>query len=265
MATANLDLRFGPAPTHYGMLSAARFVETKKLIAVRRHVEFVTSQHLAGLIYGDAGLGKTTAVRYVLTVMLKISFAEVTFSDSPNRRENIDVLHRAICGRPGTGSAGDIEADLRRAVCDAVVVLVVDEVESIKIHRLTALRKLQDVTGARLSVIYIGDTNADKQLREDLRLDDRLLTGVQFKGMSFDQVAELLPGYHPLYAGVPRATLRKLNDNVLHGRWRAIAKYTLCAQYVIDTDDTLTDPSLAGSELMPRATRLFWNGAGART
>lgn len=263
MASASADLRFGPAPTHYGMLDAANFVETKKLKAVRRLVELVTSCHLAGLVYGDAGLGKTTAVRYVLTVILKIPFAEVTFSDSPNRRENLDTLHRAICGRPGTGTAGDIEAALRRAVCDADVVLVVDEVESIKIKRLTALRKLQDVPGARLSVIYIGDTNADEQLRGDLRLDDRLLTGLEFKGMNFNQVAEHLPGYHPLYADAPRATLRALHDTVLHGSWRAIAKYTVCAQFVIDTDESLTDPSIAGVDLVPRATRLFWSGAGA--
>jgi len=201
------DLKFGPAPTHYGMLDGASFVETAKLKAVARLIRLVIATKQAGLIFGDAGLGKTTAVRYVLRVILEIPFAEVTFSDSPNRRENVDTLHRAILGRPGEGTAATIEAALRRAVCDRDVVLVVDEVESIDIKRLTTLRKLQDVPGARLAVIYIGDSNADAQLRADLRLDDRLLTGLRFDAISFDAIATHLPRYHPLYADLPRKTL----------------------------------------------------------
>lgn len=262
MSRPGVDLQFGPPPTHYGMMSDASFVVTRKLLAVERLVRLVTSSHQAALIFGDAGLGKTTAVRYVLSVRLRKPFAEVTFSGSPHPRENVDTLHRAILGRPGVGTAAKIEGELRREVREHDVILVVDEVESIKIERLTALRKLQDVPGARLSVIYIGDAKSKTRMQEDKRLTDRLLTGLEFKRMNFEQFTEKLTDYHPLYEGVPSTVVKRLHDHVLHGSWRAIAKFTLCAQFVIDFDDELVgERSLVNSDVVSRATRLFWDGA----
>lgn len=264
MAVLDGDLRFGPPPTHYGALTDAAFIETKKLLAVERLVALAIRSHQAALIYGDAGLGKTTAVRYVLGVKLNKQFAEVTYSDSPHRRENVDTLHRAILGRPGVGTAGKIEADLRRAVRENDIILVVDEVESINIERLTALRKLQDVTAARLSIIYIGDAASATRMMQDRRLDDRLLTGLEFKQMNFAQFTEKLTDYHPLYTNLPRTLARKLHDEVLHGSWRAIAKFTVCAQFVIDSEENLEgERSLRNDQVVLMATRLFWNGASA--
>jgi len=262
MSRPDIDLRFGPPPTHYGVMPAASFIVTKKLLAVERLIRLVTASHQAALIFGDAGLGKTTAVRYVLSVKLKKPFAEVTFSGSPHLRENMDTLHQAILGRPGIGTAAKIEAELQRAVRQHDVILVVDEVESIKIDRLTAIRKLQDVPGSRLSVIYIGDAGSKRRMEEDKRLADRLLPGVEFKKMTFEQFVEKLTDYHPLYEGVPRAVAKRLHDDVLHGSWRAIAKFTLCAQFVIDFDDELDgDRSLSNTQVASRAKHLFWDGA----
>ncbi len=99
-------------------------------------------------------------------------------------------------------------------------------------------------------------------MQEDKRLADRLLTGLEFKKMNLEQFIESISDYHPLYKGVPRAVVKRLHDDVLDGRWRAIAKFTLCAQFVIDFDDELEgERSLSNTDVVSRAKRLFWDGA----
>ena len=158
-------------------------------------------------------------------------FAELVFSETPNRKETVDAIHVAFFGRPGQGNSGQIERRLKIAFAERDLILVVEEFESLNNKRLHLVRTLQDFAGSRLTVFLVGDETSRTEVDRDRRLSRRILTDVHFAPMSLDAVLKHLPSYHPLFADAKPSMLAELYEESFDGNWGDIARWTRIAEY----------------------------------
>ena len=249
----------GPAPSHYSAQTKARFVETRKVHAVRRHLALSLRVRQPVLIWGDVGLGKTSAVRWTLGQLVGGEFAEITFAQNPNRRENIAAVHDALRGFPGVGTAASIERATKRWICDHPFVLVVDEIETIALDRLAMLRTLMDHPGSQLVLVLIGSKEARGRITADPRFMSRLLTDVAFSPMGKEATYPAMREYHPAYREMPRTTLREIYELRTRGEWRAIAKFTACLEWA--AEELGDDIANVAESTLSAASRYFAGGA----
>lgn len=219
-----------PRPEHFGQMQGASTVPWAKLEEVRVKVAITLEARQIMLLSGPAGTGKTHALRYVLQGH---DFAELVFSETPNRNETLNAIHIALFGKPARGNAGEIERTLRIALRQHRVILVVDEVESLNNKRRHLLRILQDFPGSQLTLFLIGDESSREIVDSDPRLSRRILTDVHFTAMSCTAVQKYLPAYHPMFAGVGKRLLRELYEESFGGTWGNIARWTKLAEYAL--------------------------------
>jgi hypothetical protein len=247
---------YSPPPDHYGGLRHAVIVPTTKYQRLERRIRHAARAKRSVLVTGPAGTGKTNAVRYVLRDQ---PFAEVTFSDAPNRRETLDAIHEGLLGEPGQGSAASIERALRRAIRVEPFFLVVDEVESLSAQRISLLRKLEDIAGSQLTLVLIGDTEAVATIRSDARLFGRVRGHIGFEPMNYRAAAKYLPAYHPAYRNVSDLRLRQLHAEQMHGNWRAIARFTDVIEATAEDHGCELDGCLNDDQFVALVIDDFWN------
>lgn len=240
-----------PKPEHFGAMEHAATIPWAKLNEVEEKVAMTLAARQIMMVWGHPGTGKTHALRYALRAHV---FAELVFSETPNRKETVDAIHVALFGRPGQGNAGQIERRLKIAFAERDVILVVEEFESLNNKRLHLVRTLQDFAGSRLTVFLVGDESSRAEVDRDRRLSRRILTDVHFASMSLEAVLEHLPTYHPLFAEAKPSRLAQLYQECFNGNWGDIARWTRIAEYTAAEEgaSTLTP------RLIAKVQARFW-------
>lgn len=130
---------FVPTPTARRVLAALSYAQTAADIAV---------------IYGGAGLGKTSAIRQYVRTGLNVWHVTMTPASA-----SVVTAMEEICRALGMGDVGGA-AKLHRAVCRKVAntngLLVIDEAQHLSVQALDQIRSIHDAT--EIGIALVGNT-----------------------------------------------------------------------------------------------------------
>ncbi|WP_141278507.1 AAA family ATPase [Pseudonocardia hydrocarbonoxydans] len=107
--------------------------------------------------------------------------------------------------------------------------LVVDEAQQLNRECIEFLRYLHDHRLTRFALLLVGGDGAWKVLAKEPMLRSRIYRRVVFRALTGDQVCELIPRFHPVYADAPPELLLFVDDHFAHGNLRDWAAFTATA------------------------------------
>lgn len=223
---------------HYLNLRDANVINTEDVLYTETEVRLTLEARAMSVFWGEAGVGKTTAVGIALA---GTPHTNVVFTSKPTLLQTASRLYEAATGNAATGNRYAVEGRL----CDALTedqVITIDEAQLLQRDCLHQLRQLHDRPETRFTLIFVGGPECYANLAGDPMLASRLYVCHEFRTLSETDVLQSIPGYHPIYARAPPEMLLEINDKFAHGLWRAWAKFTLaaareCTRRGIETPD----------------------------
>lgn len=147
-----LESRAERAKLAASLPAAPAWVETHTAKRVLAGLSYAQMAGDISVIYGGAGLGKTSAAKYYAQNHPNVWLATMTSSTNTlgSALERVAIA----CGiRPTSTRASRIEADLVERLEETGGLLIVDEAQHLNTRALEALRGLHDATGVGLAIM----------------------------------------------------------------------------------------------------------------
>ncbi|MFG1663828.1 AAA family ATPase [Streptomyces sp. Y7] len=221
--------------------------------SVRAVAEAVGQAMVAGgaaCVFGDAGRGKTVALRMALSdpsAGWGVSWVRVPV------RPSVSELRRAVfeaLALPGRFPHRSAEADERivGALGEARV-LVVDEAQRLPVPCLEYLQSLWDHPQARMALVLCG-AGSERAVARVPQLASRVCAWQEVGRLAGSEVAATVSAFHPLWAGVAGGEVAWIDQSCTHGVFRTWAALTTHLQNAL-----LTGPDAAVDRALLR--RLF--------
>ena len=216
---------------HYLGLRDASVLATRDLLLTGRVITDLIESEAMGAIVGPAGLGKTFAIEHALASREE-QVITLTFEARLTMRLVADRLLVAMTGAPGSGT--------RFAMTDQLLNRLSDR------RRLVVIGEAQNLNRDCFEVPAPPPRRSRHPVRAAVRRRRRVLGGpgsradapqpdyrrVAFRALSDADVLALIPGYHPIYAGVDPELLVLINDKAANGRLRSWAAFTQTASLI---------------------------------
>ncbi|MEU6201156.1 ATP-binding protein [Streptomyces sp. NPDC047061] len=244
-ATSGLPAGESSAVAGVALPAGAKLVRTSSVRAVAEAVGQAMAVQGAVCVFGDAGRGKTAAVRMALGEVLpgwKVTWVPVPVRSSVAgmRRAVFDAL--ALPGRfPHTSTRAD--AAVVGALGEARV-LVVDEAQRLPVPCLEYLQSLWDHPGTRVTLVLCG-AGSERALSRLPQLASRVDAWQEVPRLAGVEVATVVTGFHPLWRTVPASELTWIDQSCAHGTFRTWAALTAHLQNaLLTTADTSVDRAL---------------------
>ncbi len=244
-ATSGLPVGQSGALAGVALPAGARLVRTSWVRAVAEAVGQAMAVQGAVCVFGDAGRGKTAAVRMALGEVppgWKVTWVPVPVRPSVAgmRRAVFDAL--ALAGRfPHTSARAD--AAVAGALGEARV-LVVDEAQRLPVPCLEYLQSLWDHPGTRITLVLVG-AGSERALSRLPQLASRVVAWQEVPRLTGAEVASVVTGFHPLWRTVPAPDLTWIDHSCAHGTFRTWAALTAHLQNaLLTTADAVVDRAL---------------------
>lgn len=212
---------------HYLGLAGAHVVATEALLALRDNLADVLEARAMMCVHGDAGLGKTLSVNAALRALGPAGVCRVQFRARPTPRDIRHVLFDAL-GCSGTPPMRPIEFDslLKRVLAERPRVLVCDEAQWLSRECFEFWRHLWDDRGTDIAIVFVGGGDCYRVLRREPMLSSRVYVWQEFRRMSREQVLDVIPVYHPVWADADAELIAYVDAHAGHGNFRAWSKVT---------------------------------------
>ena len=196
--TLDIDAR----ADHYLGLAGANVVATGALLAVRDNLTDVLAARAMMCVHGDAGLGKTLSVNASLRTLAPTEVCRVQFRARPTPRDIRHVLFDAL-GCSGTPPMRPIEFDalLKRVFAERPRVLVCDEAQWLSRECFEFWRHLWDEPRTDIAIVFVGGGDCYRVLKREPMLSSRVYVWQEFRRLTREQVLDVIPVYHPVWAG----------------------------------------------------------------
>lgn len=191
-----------------------------------------------GVVVGDAGIGKTTAIKRYAASNSDVILIEADLGYTA--RDLFAELHRK-CGFDGLGSINRMKDDVIDKLRDSGRLIIIDEAEHLPVRALDLLRRINDKAGA--GILFCGL----KRFMENLRLKQAdfayLYTRVGFK-VSLEQlqaqdieaiVHEAIPGSNGLW---------KAFHQECHGNGRVLSKLVARTVRIAEVNGAAVTPEI---------------------
>lgn len=220
-----------PEPRHYLGLKGANVVTTDALNDTLDLLRMVWRHNAIGVILGEAGMGKTFSLQTALSLMPDIDFIWITLPTDTTARLVSQKLVEALTGEPATKIERNevLRLKAQQLLLERRCLVVVDESQHLHRTGIEAMRYVHDACGCSFPIILAGGNGCWDVLSKQPMLRSRIFDAVRHVPMTMNDVLEVLPEYHPIYAGVDRAVLEMVNDKYCQGVFRNWAAFTLKA------------------------------------
>lgn len=221
---------------HYLKLRGAAVVATDQLLDTRDLVADLLEVKGMGAVYGPAGTGKTFAVDQALGEHPQRLWMRTVFRSRPTTRYVRHELYVQI-GLGVVPPASPVETDvlLKRALGERVRLVVIDESQWLNRECFEYLRYLHDDPSTAFALLLVGGAGCYEVLRREPMLDSRLYAHLRFAELTSQEVAAVIPVYHPIYKGVPLSLITLVDECCAHGNFRTWAKFTHHAQRFLES------------------------------
>lgn len=136
---------------HDQLPRAPEYVETpsaEKVIGALRYAQIAGD---IAVVYGGAGLGKTTAIRQYQRGAPNVWHATM----SPSTASVVPCLDEIVeaCGVAATGGASRLHRAICRRVADSNGLIVIDEAQHLSVAALDQVRAIHDATGVGIALV----------------------------------------------------------------------------------------------------------------
>lgn len=236
-----------PASDHYTQLPDAQVVTTRALLTARENITDTISARAMMCIHGGAGLGKTLAVNFCLrTLDPAEDVCRIAFRARPTARAVRHELFTAL-GLPGEPPRHPSEFD--RLLLDALAAeprtLVVDEAQWLNRETFEYFRFAWDNPYTQIAVIFVGGEGAHTVLRKEPMLSSRIFIWQHFTRLTPEEVQQVIPLYHPLWADADPDDISFADSRAAHGNFRNWARLTAHTRTALErTGRTQVDQEL---------------------
>lgn len=214
----------------------SRIIATPQLQLARHVVTDITAHEAVGVIHGNAGLGKTFAVRTCAQAMSAGTgrleaprVCTLSFAPQPTLRQIVDGLYLALTGSRGSKSRFHITRELIAELAATPRLVVVDEAQRLTGHGIELLRHLHDDENTRFGLLYVGGDGCWEVLSREPMLASRIWRRLAITPLQRDVVPEAIRAYHPMYADADDDLLHHIDDRFAHGIWRNWASFSSTA------------------------------------
>lgn len=241
---------------HHLDLQDAAVLQTRHLLLTEQAVADLIDSEAMGAIVGAAGLGKTFAIAHAADARTEPVVA-LTFEGRPTMRLIADRLLHAFTGVPAHGTRFAMTDELLHRLAERRRLIVIGEAQNLTRDCFEYLRHLHDDPATRFALLFDGGDGCWEVLAREPMLRSRIYRRVAFSALTDTDVLELIPSYHPIYAGVQPDLLVLINDKAARGRLRSWAAFTHTAAAICrQTSTARIDARIA------RSTMALLGGAG---
>ncbi len=231
---------------HYLNLEGARTINTSWFKLTQLAVADVVDELAMGAFHGDAGLGKTFAVRYAVAGLKRggLDCPWVEFPEKPTMRRLASGALRAVTGVDHSGDRYGLISDLGQVLSERPRLLVVDEAQRLNRDCIETLRHLHDDPGTCFALALVGGNDCWSVLSRYPMLRSRIFARVAFEAMNFEQVLQVIPRFHGIYEHADPQLLALIDDHCAHGNFRGWASFTKRAAKLCAAQNaaTVTEP-----------------------
>lgn len=172
-----------------------------------------------GLIDGPPGTGKTTFAQWAAEKCDRPSAIAVM----PENPAPLDLLRISITAVTGHNPTGDnkteMEAELSSALGEWQGLLILDEVQNVRVKGLTEARYIHDIARPRFPLLLVG-YGAMEAVRENSPLDSRIRLRRTFRELSGQDLFDTVRAIDDRLNEVPDDVLRYADDRFARGKLR---------------------------------------------
>ncbi|MFD7527435.1 AAA family ATPase [Streptomyces sp. NPDC059849] len=216
-------------PEFFLDVPGARLVTTDVLLQVQDTIAETIEARAMSLIYGESGLGKTFATRAALKriapdLLLSLQFARSRPGPKDLREE---LFHQLRLPGKMPGTATPLYRQLMTALPRRPYVIVCDEAQQYNRACFELIRNLWDNSRKqRPAVLFIGGHEAYDTLQSDPSLASRLCARCEVKAMSPEEMLQVIPLTHEVWATADPELLEHIDVRHADGSMREWAKVT---------------------------------------
>jgi hypothetical protein len=198
-----------------------------------------------GLIDGPPGTGKSTFAQWAAEQCDRPSAIAVM----PEDPLPLDLLRISITAVTRHNPSGDnkteMEAELVTALGEWQGLLILDEVQNVRVKGLTEARYIHDITRPRFPLLLVG-YGAMATVRENQPLDSRIRLRRTFRELRDQDLFDTVRAIDDRLAGVPDDVIRYADDKFAHGNLRkwvdlieTLQDWDVCDATTVDFDDAI--------------------------
>ncbi|MFI1184228.1 AAA family ATPase [Streptomyces sp. NPDC020799] len=218
-----------PPPTdQYVTLPDARLVSTRALLTARENLTDTINARAMMCVHGGAGFGKTMTVTSCLRALEPDEdIRRITFHARATTRAVRHELHTAL-ELPGPPPRYASESDhlLKNALATHPRTLVLDEAQWLQSDQLEYVRYLWDDPYTQLAIVFVGGEGCYQALRKEPMLSSRIFIWQRFTRLTEDEVLDVIPLYHPIWADADPDDIAFADQRAAHGNFRNWARLT---------------------------------------
>lgn len=240
---------------HFLGLSEATTMNTVGFAATQTLFSDMLALNAIGLIHGEAGLGKTFATNYAC-LKAGIPVTRATAEPGMTLKRLVDRVLVGVTGVPALGTRFQLQDDLVEKLSDRRRLIVLDEAQLLSHICLETMRALHDKAETCFTLVLVGGNGCWELIERHPMLCSRILSRVQIEPLTNDDVFEVIPDYHPIYAGSAQSTLERINKRFARGNFREWAAFTLIAKQICDRDGGNTVTNRVADETLDRIGRI---------
>ena len=172
-----------------------------------------------GLIDGPPGTGKSTFAQWAAE-QSDLPSAIAVMPEDPRPLDLLRISITAVTGHNPTGSnKTEMEAELAEALGEWQGLLILDEVQNVRIKGLTEARYIHDITRPRFPLLLVG-YGAMATVRENTPLDSRIRLRRTFRTLSGQDLFDTVRTIDDRLATVPDDVIRYADDKFARGNLR---------------------------------------------
>ncbi|MEV8457746.1 ATP-binding protein [Streptomyces sp. NPDC052095] len=217
-----------PSSLHFLAVPGVRTLLTPGMLAVGEALADACGQRRFLCVLGDAGVGKTFAVRTVARCLGAAVLLDLRVQSTP--ADLRAGLHGALelTGAP-PADPGAADTLIRRALAATPRIVVVDDADRMSGSCLEYLRFLHDGTPGGLCVVLIAGQRGERHLRAQRMLATRTAAWLHLCALTRDQIPLAVPALHPLWQTVAPGHLQALGARFASGslrRWVLLTHHT---------------------------------------
>lgn len=243
------------ANPHFLGLEGAETMQT--LSFARTQEAWADTVEAGGLavVHGDAGRGKSFATNYAAAAE-ELPVTAFTFEPRTTLKRMTEAILRGVSGVPHIGSRFSLLDALAQALAERPRVLTIDEAQLLSHEAIETLRWLWDAAETQFALILVGGNGCWEHIEAYPMLRSRVFTRVAFEALSEDDVLEVIPHYHFIYAETTATTITDIDERFAHGNFREWAAFTNMAHALCKRDEQLCVNQALANEALERIGRL---------
>lgn len=214
---------------HFHANLNAQVLATENVDEATDRFDEVIEDNLMTIFWGEAGLGKTSTIRY----LAEGSSRELVWLETPADPSPAWVTRavlQALTGVRHTGRLYNMAQELTELLTLRRPIVVFDEAQRLRLRAIECLRGYWDSVDGGFPLLFIGGDAARKTIQRHQMVLSRLRLDYRFRPLHEAEVVELMPHYHPLYKHTERDLIARVDRDFAHGNLRSWAQFTFTAQ-----------------------------------